>query len=197
VQKFTLREHFLELKFRLIKIILFFVIAFLVSYYYSDNIYQFLLKPLFDNSSGERKVIYTGLAEAFITYLKLGAFVGFLSTIPVICWQVYFFLAPGLHKYEKHIIFFVLAFSPLLFFCGAGFVFYLVMPKAWQFFLSFENKNAILPLVLEARISEYLSLVMQLIVAFGLAFQMPVVMVILGVLGIVSSESLKKKEELR
>jgi sec-independent protein translocase protein TatC len=197
MQKFTLREHFLELKSRLIKVLSFFIIAFFISYYYSDNIYQFLLEPLVVLShDGIRKVIYTGLTEAFVTYLKLGAFTAFLLTIPVICWQIYFFIAPGLHTREKKIISFVLVLSPLLFFTGAFFVFYLVMPKAWHFFLSFENKNALLPLVLEARVSEYLSLVMQLIIAFGVAFQMPVIMVICAVLGIITSEALRKRRRI-
>lgn len=197
MQKFTLREHFSELKSRLIRVLSFFIIAFFISYYYSDNIYQFLLEPLAINSrDGIRKVIYTGLTEAFVTYLKLGLFAAFLLTIPIICWQLYSFMAPGLHTKEKKIISFGLILSPLLFFTGAFFVFYLVMPRAWHFFLSFENRNAILPLVLEARVSEYLSLVMQLIIAFGVAFQMPIIMVIFAVIGIITSETLKKRRRL-
>ncbi|NRB11209.1 MAG: twin-arginine translocase subunit TatC [Rickettsiaceae bacterium] len=199
MHKYTFREHFLELKQRIIKILAFFVLVFLVSYFYSETIYQILIEPLasIGNSKEKiRKVIYTGLAEAFLTYLKLSLFTAFLLTMPIISWELYRFIAPGLLKTEKKIAAFALFLSPILFFIGSFFVFYLVMPRAWYFFLSFENTGTILPLILEARISEYLNLVMQLITVFGLAFQMPIIMVILNILHLVSSKALAKKRRL-
>lgn len=197
MQKYTLKEHFVELKTRLIKIFISFIIAFCLCYYYSDHIYRILLKPLADlGSDGVDRIIYTGLTEAFFTYLKLSTFAAFLFTVPVICYQLYKFIIPGLTSREKKIVMTIMFLSPILFFCGSFFVFTIVMPKAWYFFLSFENSNVGVPLVLEARISEYLSLVMQLITAFGLAFQVPVVILILSVMGLVSSQSLGKKRRM-
>ncbi len=194
MKKYTFKEHFLELKKRLLVIITFFVSAFIFCYYFSDDIYSFILKPLASvaNTHG-RKVIYTGMAEAFFTYLKLSFWAAFLIIIPVISYQLYGFISPGLLENEKAIILPTLIISPLLFYFGGFFVFYLVMPNAWQFFLSFENQNSLLPIVLEARISEYLSVVMQLITAFGLAFELPVVLLVLSVLKLVSAQGLKNK----
>jgi len=197
MKKYSLREHFVELKSRTIQTLLFFTVAFIFSYYFSDHIYSFLLQPLakLDHDSG-KKIIYTGLAEAFFTYLKLSSFAAFVLTFPILCLQIYRFMSPGLLTNEKIIILFALIFSPILFFAGGFFVFYLVMPKAWEFFLSFENNNLEIPLILEAKISEYLSLVMQLITVFGLAFQMPIIMLVLNVMGLVSSKALIAKRRL-
>ena len=197
MQKYTFKEHFIELKNRLMKIVLFFILFFGISYWFKENIYDFFLKPLVDLSVGvDRKIIYTGLAEAFFSYIKLSLFVASFITLPFICYQFYAFITPGLHKFEKRIVLTVLAFSPILFYCGSFFVFYVVMPRAWDFFLSYENNSMSLPLIMEARISEYLSLVMQLTVAFGAAFQLPVIMVILGVLGVVNSAMLKRRRRI-
>lgn len=197
MQKYTLKEHFLELKARIVKIIIFFIIASGISYWFSDLIYLFLLDPLVSLSeSGLRKVIYTGLTEAFVTYIKLALFAGFIMTTPIMSWQIYFFLSPGLHKREKKIVAFSLFLSPMLFLLGGFFLYYVILPKAWAFFLSFENTTHQVPLLLEARISEYLSLVLQLIIAFGLAFQMPIIMIILTLLGIISSAGLVKRRRV-
>lgn len=194
MKKYTFKEHFLELKKRFLIIIAFFISAFIFCYYFSDNIYNFILKPLAEvTNTHERKVIYTGMTEAFFTYLKLSFWTAFLIIIPIISYQLYGFISPGLLENEKTIILPTLIISPLLFYLGGFFVFYLVMPSAWQFFLSFENPDSLLPIVLEARISEYLSIVMQLITAFGIAFELPVVMLILSVLKLVSAQGLKNK----
>jgi sec-independent protein translocase protein TatC len=194
MKKYTVAEHFLELKSRIVKVLLFFIVAFFICYYYSDFIYSLLLMPLSDlGTDTVRKIIYTGLTEAFITYLKLSSFIAFLFTIPVLCYQFYAFISPGLTSQERNLISFVLILSPILFTLGAFFVFYFVMPRAWAFFLSFENNQARLPLVLEARISEYLSLVIQLIYAFGFAFQVPIIMIILSILGLIRADTLRNK----
>jgi sec-independent protein translocase protein TatC len=133
---------------------------------------------------------------AFFTYLKLSLWAAFLIIIPVISYQLYRFISPGLLKNEKTIILPTLVISPLLFYLGGVFVFYLVMPNAWQFFLSFENLDSSMPIILEARISEYLTVVMQLITAFGLAFELPVIMLILSVLELVSAQGLRNKRRL-
>jgi len=197
MKEYSFKEHFSELKKRFLVIIAFFTTAFIICYYFSDDIYIFILKPLANATNHhERKIIYTGMTEAFFTYLKLSFWAAFLIIIPVISYQLYGFISPGLVLNE--IIFILLAriIAHLLFFLGGLFVFYFVMPNAWQFFLSFENQNSLLPIVLEARISEYLSVVMQLVTAFGLAFELPIVMLILSILNLVSAQQLKNKRRL-
>ena len=197
MKEYSFGEHFSELKSRLVVTIIFFLIAFILSYYFKEEIFSFSLKPLADSSNNEgRKMIYTGLTEAFFSYVKLALFASFCLTLPVAYYQLYSFIAPGLHVYEKRIASMMLLISPLLFYGGSFFVFYFVMPKAWEFFLSYENHNIELPLILEGRISEYLALVIQLMMSFGLAFQMPIAMIILCIMGTISSRSLKKKRRV-
>jgi len=195
--KYKLFDHISELKSRLTIIAIFFFISFLVCYYYSEYIFQFLLEPLVNIIGREgRKIIYTGLAEAFFTYLNLSAFTAFLISIPLIAMQIYLFVKPALYPEERSIAKAIFFCSPLLFLIGAVFVFYFVIPKAWGFFLGFEIPNSDIPLLLEARISEYLSLVIKLVLAFGLAFQMPVILVILALLGFITHEALRQKRRI-
>ncbi len=194
MQKFSLSEHFQELKSRIIKIFCSFIVVFIICYYSKVEIFNFLLLPIFElNSHHNHKIIYTGLAEAFFTYLKLATYSSLLIIMPVIAYQIYSFIKPGLHNGERKIAVVTLAIAPILFWGGSFFVFYYVMPKAWQFFLSFEQKDALLPIILEARISEYLNLVIQLVFAFGMAFQLPVILVILNLLKIISVANLRNK----
>lgn len=190
---FTWKEHFLELKNRILYIFAFFIIAFFTSYYFSGDIFLLLLEPLGDAFESTRKVIYTGLAEAFITYIKLSGYAALYVSMPFVAFQIYLFISPGLYSSEKKILFMCLFMGVVLFYFGSYFVFTYVMPRAWEFFLSFENPSASTPIILEAKISEYLSLVLQLTGAFGLAFQLPVIMVIACLLDFVGSNSLKRK----
>ncbi|MES2214732.1 MAG: twin-arginine translocase subunit TatC [Pseudomonadota bacterium] len=197
MEKYYLKQHLQELKTRLVKTLFVFALAFCICYLYSQEIYVFLAEPLANILGGEsRKIIYTGLTEAFFTYLKISTFAAFVIIIPFIAWQIYSFIAPGLYKDEKFVAKIILMFCPLLFWMGGAFVYYFVMPKAWAFFISFELKSSSLPLVLEARISEYLSLVMHLITAFGLAAELPVVLVILNLMQIVRAKFLIRHRRL-
>ena len=197
MQKYTLKEHLLEIKKRFLVVFVFFIAAFALCYSFREEVFEVFLTPLADILDREgRRIIYTGLAEAFFSYIKLSIFVAFSIIIPLICYQLYAFIAPGLLAGEKKLIILILSLSPILFYIGGFFVFYFVMPRAWEFFLSYENNNINIPLVLEARISEYLGLVIQLTFAFGMAFQLPVIMVILDMLGLISSDFLKKKRRL-
>lgn len=189
--KLSYLEHLLELKKRLLKVLCFFIIAFGVSYYYAEDIFNFLLTPL-SNIAGNRRIIYTGLAEVFLSYIKLSFLTAISFTMPILVYQIYRFIAPGLYKRERRIASMVLFFSPILFWVGSIFVFYLVMPNAWRFFLSFESTNSKLPLILEARISEYLHLTIVFMFAFGLAFQLPIVMIILSLIKLINSKTLQK-----
>ena len=191
-----LLEHLRELKKRVIYCLLAFFVATGVSYYFVVEIYAFLVQPLADAFPDEsnHRLIYTGLTEAFITYLKLAVFAGFFASFPIIATQLYLFLAPGLYKKEKRALVPYLISAYSLFLIGAAFVYYLIFPAAWKFFLGFESDglNGGLPIQLEAKISDYLSLVMHLMVAFGLSFQLPVVLVLLVRSGMVDLETLKR-----
>lgn len=194
---YSFAEHLSELKTRLFRIIAIFIVTFVICYYFSDNMYSFLLRPLAKLSHDNlRNIIYTGLTEAFFTYIKLSAFSALLIIIPVIAIECYLFVKPGLYAHEKKIIAFLLFMSPVLFWGGSIFVFYFVMPKAWIFFLSFEKRDIIVPIILKAKISEYLNLVIQLIIAFGIAFQLPIVIIILNILKIIKVSTLQNKRRL-
>lgn len=197
MQKYTLKEHLLEIKRRFLVVFAFFITAFILCYSFREEIFELFLTPLVDISGKEgRRIIYTGLAEAFFSYIKLSIFSSFCIIIPIICYQVYSFIAPGILENEKKLVILILSFSPILFYIGSFFVFYFVMPRAWEFFLSYENGTINIPLVLEARISEYLDLIIQFTFAFGMAFQLPVVMVILGAMRLVGSDSLRRKRRI-
>jgi sec-independent protein translocase protein TatC len=188
--------HLIELKKRVIWSFMAFFAATVVAYYFAPNIYGFLVQPLADAfpSPEHRRLIYTSLTEAFFTYLRLAVFAGFFGAFPFIATQFYLFLSPGLYKSERRTLVPYLVAAPCLFFIGAAFVYYLIFPAAWKFFLGFESAAQAggLPIQLEAKVGEYLTLVMHLIMAFGLSFQLPVVLVLLVKAGLVPLEALKK-----
>lgn len=194
-------EHVRELRNRVMVAAIALLVGFAVAYSFVDDIYQFLTQPLLDAyPEGEaRRMIYTGLTEAFFTYIKLSFFVGLIIVFPVLAWQLYIFLAPGLYKNEKTFLLPFLMLSPALFIAGIAVAYYGIFPLAWQFFLSFEmpasSSGQALPIMLEARVSEYLSLVIQIMLAFGLAFQLPVVIMLLVFAGLVESGSLKRSRK--
>lgn len=199
-KKLVFADHFGELKRRLVYTILFFLVSFAFCYYFSDDIYQFLLAPLskYYNSEGKQgSMIYTGLTEAFFTYLKLAMMAAIFFTIPFFTINFFSFVAPGLKKKEKRAMAICLAVTPILFLAGSFVAYYFVFPSAWKFFLSFES-SAIggLPIKLEARVSEYLSLSSQIILAFGIVFQIPVALTLMNRIGFVSLEWLKKQRRL-
>lgn len=188
--------HLAELKTRLIRAVLVWLAATGLCYVYAGDIYNFLIAPLaeaFGPESG-RRLIATGLTETFVTYIRIAMYGGFFIGFPVIAAQLYLFVAPGLYKHEKGVLAPYLAIAPLLFIAGAAFAYYLVLPKAWHFFVSFEIPpgEAALPLVVEAKISEYLSLVLQIVLAFGLSFQLPVLLTLLVRTGLISTRALAK-----
>jgi len=197
--KMPLLEHLIELRKRLFYSALGFVIAFFVCFYFAKPIYGFLVQPLADilaEKGGDRRMIYTHLLEAFFTEMKVAAFAALMVAFPVISGQLWAFIAPGLYKHEKKAFLPFLLATPILFLLGAALVYYFVMPTAWTFFLSFEDTSATsvgLPIQLEAKVSEYLSLVMSLIFAFGLAFQLPVLLTLMARVGLVSSQGLAEK----
>lgn len=196
MEKQPLINHIVELRKRLLISFAAFFAATGIAYCYAPQIYAFLVHPLAEAfpDPASRRMIYTSLTEAFFTYLRLAVFAGFIFSFPVIAAQLYRFMAPGLHKDEKKAMLPFLVAAPILFITGAAFVYYLIFPAAWHFFLGFETTGTGegLPIQLEAKVSDYLSLVMHLIIAFGLSFQLPIILVLLVKAGFLSVSSLKK-----
>ena len=199
-KKSTVIGHLKELRSRLFKSVIFLFIAFVVCYMFADKIYSFLLDPYVQatkNDVTQRRMIFTGLHETFLTYLKLSFFSAFCISFPIILVQIWKFIAPGLYKDEKLALLPFLIATPILFISGGMLVYYFIMPMAIKFFLSFETTAAMygLPIQLEAKVDEYLSLITRLIFALGLSFQLPVLLTLLGKVGFVNSDYLKKRRK--
>ena len=172
------------------------IIATIICYFYAADIYQFFLVPLaqvFGEGTGHT-LIATNLTETFVTYLKLAVYGGFFAAFPWIATELYLFIAPGLFKHERLVLAPYLIAAPLLFFMGAAMAYYFVMPKAWAFFASFEipKGEGTLPLTIQAKVSEYLGLVMHIVLAFGLAFQLPILLTLLVRVGFIQTQTLAK-----
>jgi len=192
-----LLDHLIELRRRLMWSILALGLTFFVCYYFSHQIYSFLAQPLatiLEARGQDRKMIFTSLTEGFFTYLKVAFFGAAFLSFPVIATQLWLFIAPGLYRSEKRAVVPFLVATPVLFVMGAALAYYFIFPFAWKFFISFESPTGAggVPIQLEARVGEYLDLVMKLIFAFGVAFQLPVALSLMAKVGIVSSASLKK-----
>lgn len=198
-EKMPMTGHLVELRKRLIWVFIAMAIGTAISFLFVEPIYGFLVEPLANAMEGEstNRLIYTGLTEAFFTYLKVAFFAGIFLTFPVLLAQIWLFLAPGLYKKEKNAFLPFLIATPILFFAGGATVYFGIIPMAWPFFLSFQSTGAetALPIQLEARVSEYLDLIMTLIFAFGLCFQLPVLLTLMGKAGLVSSETLASKRK--
>jgi len=193
-------EHLTELRSRLVKSIIYLFIFFIICYFFSENIYSFLVEPYAQavkDDDFNRRMIFTALQETFITYLKVAFFAAMFITSPLILTQIWKFVAPGLYKNEKKALLPYLIATPTLFLFGGMLVYYLIMPLAIKFFLSFETSAQIsnLPIQLEAKVNEYLSLIMRLIFAFGLSFQLPVLLSLLARVGFIDSQYLKKRRK--
>ena len=193
-------SHLAELRKRLINSFIFLLIFFVGCYFFAEYIYGFLVEPFakaVKDDGTDRRLIFTALQETFLTYLKVAFFTAFFVTCPFILMQIWKFIAPGLYKHEKTAILPYLVLTPILFFLGGMLVYYLIMPLAIKFFLSFESTgmSTNLPIQLEAKVNEYLSLVMKLIFASGISFQLPVVLSLLARVGVVDSDFLKKRRK--
>ena len=192
--------HLTELRSRLVKSFIYLFIFFVICYFFAENIYGFLVEPYAEavkDDEVNRRFIFTALQETFITYLKVAFFAAMFISSPIILTQIWKFIAPGLYKNEKRALLPYLIATPALFLLGGMLVYYLVMPLMIKFFLSFETAAQInnLPIQLEPQVNEYLSLVMRLIFAFGISFQLPVLLSLLARVGFIDAEYLKKRRK--
>jgi sec-independent protein translocase protein TatC len=190
-----LLDHLIELRQRLIYCVIGFVIALIGCFFIAQDIFNLLLWPyrwaIGDDS--QVRLIYTAPQEYFFTQLKIAMFGGLFIAFPLIAIQIYKFVAPGLYRNERQAFRPYLIATPIFFLIGAGLVYFFVMPVALKFFASFQQTGGQGQAVIELlpRVSEYLSLIMTLILAFGICFQLPIVLTLLGQIGIISSDQLR------
>ena len=199
----SLMEHLTELRNRIGIVFIIFIVIFLACFIrpfgsgtpnFADLTYFWLQAPLAAREEVSR-MIFTGLHEGFFTQVKVAFFVSICVSFPIILLQIWRFVAPGLYKNEQRAIFPFLLATPVLFAMGALMVYYLVIPLAWDFFLSFEMQGGegALAIEVEPRISEYLSLVMRLMFAFGVSFELPVLLLLLVKAGLMTADGLASK----
>lgn len=191
--KMPLMEHLTELRTRLLYSVVGFVIAFVVCFYFWKPVLDVITAPLERACLAQGKpcpVIYTSLIEPFFTQVKIGAFAALCITFPLIAAQIYKFLAPGLYKNERLALVPFLVATPIMFAVGATFLYFVLLPMALHFFVGYQQYANI---ELMPKIGEYIDLVMKLVFAFGLCFELPVILTLLAKVGIVTSDGLRQK----
>ena len=196
-KKMPLLEHLVELRRRLLYSLAGFIVAFIASFYFAQDMFNFLAAPLaefFQDAAG-RRFIYTDLTEPFFTNVKLAAFGALCISFPIVAGQIWAFVAPGLYKNERQAFLPFLIETPFMFIIGAAFFYYVLLPYAIQFFAGFEQAAGPnnLPVQMENKVGEYIGFVMTLIFAFGLCFELPVLLSLLARVGLVTSAGLKAK----
>ena len=186
-----LLDHLVELRARLLRAIAAITVSFGVCLYFASDIFGFLIRPLTKAfPAGQGKLVYTKLYEAFFVEIKVALFAAFFISFPVIANQLWAFVAPGLYAKEKKAFLPFLFLTPVLFFTGAAIAYYLVMPEAFKYLLSFQGQKGGLDIEALPAAGDYLGLVMQFILAFGISFLLPVLLLVLNRAGIVSRKQL-------
>ena len=198
--KMPLLDHLVELRSRLLKSVIALLLAFLACFFFAEEIYAFLTEPLaaiLRERREDPRMIFTALTEVFFTYVKVAFFAGAFISCPIFLTQLWLFVAPGLYKKEQKALAPFLIATPVLFFVGGALVYYVIFPLAASFLVGFEvlGGEGDLDIVLEAKVSEYLSLIMKLIFAFGLCFQLPVIMTLLARVGLATSAGMAAKRK--
>ncbi len=198
--KMPLLDHLIELRQRMLKSVVALFVAFIVCFFFAEYLYAYLTQPLADILASRRddpRMIFTALTEVFFTYVKVAFFAGAFISCPIFLTQLWLFVAPGLYKKERHALLPFLAATPILFFIGGALVYYVIFPLAATFLIGFEvpRGEGVLAIELEAKVGEYLSLIMKLIFAFGLCFQLPVLMTLLARVGLATSAGMAAKRK--
>ena len=196
--KMPLMDHLVELRKRLMWSFLSFFILTGIAMFFAGEIFNFLAAPLasvFKGMPGAHNMIYTQLYEKFFTNIKIGLWTGFFVSFPIFAIQVWKFVAPGLYKHEQKAFLPFLIATPILFFMGGAFVYFVVFPMAWRFFAEFEQFGGATEITIQMmpKVNEYLSLVMKLIFAFGICFETPVLLGLLARAGLATSKGLAQK----
>lgn len=185
--KMTLMQHFAELRRRILWTALVFVFSFGLGWLLAPYTELFLIKPLM-NIWNDATLIYTRLSDGLMIRFSLATLVALIITIPVLMWHIWAYVAPGLHKNEKQLLLPIFLLSPILFVCGAAFAFYVLFPFVFTFFLEI-SKTTNVPTVLLPAVKSYLGFAIDLLKVFGLAFQLPLVLIALNKVGILSKQT--------